>query len=107
MAADRVGAIPSPNVTSDRTRSRLGHPLVRTSVFQQGCGPGRTLSFFSSAGASSSMRTLDRATFDDATFEVAPIIVAGAKPAAEVRPSGGEAVQSRSVRGQRPRDKVT
>jgi|TARA_B110001469_G_scaffold67633_1_gene64507 hypothetical protein len=53
------------------------------------------------------MRTLDRATFDDATFEVAPIIVAGAKPAAEVRPSGGEAVQSRSVRGQRPRDKVT
>ena len=30
------------------------------------------------------MRTLERATFDDASFEVAPIIVAGAKPAAEV-----------------------
>ena len=30
------------------------------------------------------MRTLERATFDDASFEVAPIIVAGAKPVAEV-----------------------
>ena len=46
----------------------------------------RTDSFFSSAGASSSsMRTLDSATFDDATLEVAPITVVGAKPAAEVR----------------------
>ena len=53
-------------------------------MFQHGVPPGRTLSFFSSAGASSSMRTLERATFDDASFEVAPIIVAGAKPAAEV-----------------------
>ena len=45
----------------------------------------RTESFFSSAGASSSsMRTLDSATFDDATLEVAPITV-GAKPAAEGR----------------------
>tara|TARA_B100000795_G_scaffold155329_1_gene116488 strand:- start:15 stop:176 length:162 start_codon:yes stop_codon:yes gene_type:complete len=52
------------------------------------------------------MRTLERATFDDATFEVAPIIVAGAKPAEQVRRGGSEAVQLQSVGSQRPREKV-
>ena len=44
----------------------------------------RTESFSSAGASSSSMRTLDSATFDDATLEVAPITV-GAKPAAEGR----------------------
>jgi len=99
----------SPSLSPSRGPSlSLSLSLSPSLSFRHGGAPGRTLSFFSSsAGASSSMRTLERATFDDATFEVTPIIVAGAKPAEQVRCDGSEApAHSQSVGSQHTREKV-